>query len=77
MEAINEYAAVFKEGIPYAVLSRKYMKKLNQQGSDLDKMLIELKNQQLINIYMKRNGMKLITPKDESQIKVPEVFQRV
>ena len=46
---IAEYAVVFKEGIPYSVLSRKYGKKLNQQGIDLESTLIDLKGRGLIS----------------------------
>ncbi|HRT83949.1 MAG TPA: hypothetical protein P5523_04860 [Bacteroidales bacterium] len=77
VNAVNEYSAVFKEGIPYAVLSRKYGKKLIQLGTDLDTVLKELGDLKQINIYMKRNGAKIVTPSDEAQIKIPTDYGRV
>ncbi|HMX98732.1 MAG TPA: hypothetical protein PK473_03135 [Nitrosomonas sp.] len=75
--AVNEYCAVFKEGIPYAVLSRKYGKKSAQMNTDLDTVLKELKEAGLINIYMKRNGSKIVTPSDETQLQILSDYQRV
>ena len=77
LNAMNEYCAVFKEGIPYSVLSRKYGKKLSLLGSDLDTMLEILSAEKLINIYMKRNGSKIVTPSDVTGMNIPDDYRVV
>lgn len=74
---IVEYTVLFKEGIPYSVLSRKYGKKFNQQNIDLEAVLIDLKNRGFLKIYMNRQGSKIVTPSDDSGLNIPQDYRIV
>lgn len=76
LSAVNEYAAVFKEGISYAILSRKYGKKLTRHNG-LDVFLEDMRKEGKIHIYMKKNGAKMVTPIDESGLTISSDYQKI